>query len=576
MAVNLFEATETTGIDRDVLTAPIGYDAKRLVDPKHGIEWEALVEILARLSALLDDDVERLRAVGVAMAGTPSYAFLRRIARSVLTLQSLYEAGERWLAPANVPHLLLWSAFPTPSLMIFRCTIPETYVASAPYLHIFEGLLTAVPQLLDLPPAVIERSRVTPRECEMTLRLPASRALGGRMRRATRALFHRRDALELLEEQRHEIAEGLEAAQRATQEIRALFHRLPDFVLVHRSGRILWTNRAMIVGLGYEHDDDLVGRKLLDIMAPVSRAFTERRMRGLEDHMSPDLIELKVLRRDGTVVNVEVAPTQTVSFGGQPARLVVARDITESMRLQQRLITADRLASIGMLAAGVAHEVNNPLAYVLNNIEMVIRELTPLGDAAAKSREKLAVALQGVDHIRVIVRDLLALSRTEEMSIGTVDVRAIVESTLSLAAEKIAERASLQTKYEDAPLVRGTPARLGQVLLNLLANALEALPMASRDANRLHVSVRRSADGGAVIEVTDNGVGIADEHHARVFDPFFTTKPFGSGTGLGLSISQNLLTEIGGALSFESTHGKGSTFRVLLAPAEGSVAPGRA
>jgi signal transduction histidine kinase len=265
---------------------------------------------------------------------------------------------------------------------------------------------------------------------------------------------------------------------------------------------------------------------------------------------------------------VEVSPTQNVSFGGKPARLIVGRDVTERMRLQQRLLTADRLASIGMLAAGVAHEVNNPLAYVLNNVEMAIRDLTPLGEQTRQSREALAVALEGVDRIRTIVRDLLALSRVDEVAIGPVDVRAVIESTLALAAHNIAEVADLECDYRPVPLARGTPARLGQVLLNLLANALEAMPEATRSTNRLRVSVLPSPTGGAVVEVSDNGVGVAPEHVARIFDPFFTTKSFGSGTGLGLAISQRLVAEIGGELSFESTPNRGSTFRVTLVAAE--------
>ena len=316
-----------------------------------------------------------------------------------------------------------------------------------------------------------------------------------------------------------------------------LFDRLPDLVIIHRDGTMLWTNRAVSKALGYPKSDDLVGRPLLDIV-------------------------------EGDIILVEVAPTQEVSFGGQPARLVVGRDVTERMRLRQQLLTADRMASIGMLAAGVAHEVNNPLAYVLNNVEMAVKELAPLGETTRASRDALGVALEGVDRIRTIVRELLELARVDEAAIGPVDVHAIVESTVALAAQKISERARLETNYAAVPLARGTAARLGQVLLNLLTNALEAMPASAKETNRLRVSVRPSAAGRVVVEVSDNGVGIAPEHAARVFDPFFTTKAHGSGTGLGLAISQRLVAELGGELTFESVPDVGTTFSLALLPEE--------
>jgi C4-dicarboxylate-specific signal transduction histidine kinase len=152
-------------------------------------------------------------------------------------------------------------------------------------------------------------------------------------------------------------------------------------------------------------------------------------------------------------------------------------------------------------------------------------------------------------------------------TLGSVDVRAVVESTMALAAREIEAHASLVCEYEVVPLVRGTNARLGQVLLNLLGNALEAMAGRPKEANELRLAVRCAPSGGAFVEVSDNGVGIAPENAARVFDPFFTTKAQGRGTGLGLSISQRLIAEIGGDLTFESTPEHGSTFRVTLAPA---------
>jgi len=354
-----------------------------------------------------------------------------------------------------------------------------------------------------------------------------------------------------------------------------MFDRMPDLVIIHREGAILWANRAVPRLLGYPKSDDLVGRRLLDIVHPASREVVRSRMQTkLPAYDEPEselpvLVETRLLTRDGDTVTVEVSPTQDVAFGGQPARLVVGRDVTERMRLRQQLLIADRMASIGMLAAGVAHEVNNPLAYVLNNIEIARKELATLGESTRSSRAALAVALEGVDRIRTIVRDLLELAKIDDAAVGPVDVGAIVESTVTLAAQTIAKRARLETSYQAVPLVRGTPARLGQIVLNLITNALEAMPAATREENRLRVSVRYSA-GRVVVEVSDNGQGIAPEHAARVFDPFFTTKADGNGTGLGLAISQRLVAELGGELGFETAPQLGTTFSLTLRPDEAS------
>src|SRR4051812_25285736 len=127
MALHLFEAAERIGIRREELTVPLGLDAAVLVDPRTGIEWDTLVVILDRLSTLVEGDVETLRSMGRKMPASPSYASLRRIARTVFSLRNLYEAGERWHAPANIPHLVIQTTFPADNRMRFRCSIPEPH-----------------------------------------------------------------------------------------------------------------------------------------------------------------------------------------------------------------------------------------------------------------------------------------------------------------------------------------------------------------------------------------------------------------------------------------------------------------
>lgn len=572
----VLEATDVVGLRREDLVTPLGFDVELLADPRNDIEWKDFADIIERLAMLLGNDVDRIRSVGRALVRSPSSAFLQGIARTVVSPHRIYEAGARWMAPATCPHLLLDQTFISKNRLRVRASIPEPHAPSEAFFHVFEGVLQEVPALLGLPRATIASSRATPRTLEAIVDLPRTRSLVGRVHRAVRAAFYAGEALDLLEQQRCELEQGLASVRESSVEIHTIFDRLPDLVLIHRNGRVLWMNRAVLEVLGYEDPSALGGKSLFDIVDSGSHELLRSRMHGqIDGEATPDLVEAKLIARDGSFVLVEVFPSQVVTFGGQSARLVVGRDITERVRLRQQLLTADRMASIGMLAAGVAHEVNNPLAYVLNNVEMAMRELGPLGDSTRRSREALGVALEGVDRIRTIVRDLLELSRVDDIALGPVDVRSVVESTLALAAQKIGERATLETDYRKVPHARGTASRLGQVLINLVSNALESMPASSRSTNRLVVTVKTASDGGALVEIRDNGVGISPQHAARIFDPFFTTKAPGAGTGLGLAISQRLVAEMGGALTFESEPKRGSVFRVALTPAE-DVAPDEA
>lgn len=568
LAVMALEGFEAVGLDRTELVSAAGLAPRTLADARGYVEWATFARLLDDGWTRLDRDVDQMRRVGRAIARAPSYVLLQRLARTVVSVNRIYDIATRWGSPSAFPHIALEYEALSERRLRFKGSIPEPHAPSIAMQYLCEGVIIETPMLIGLPPATIVSSRVTPRTLDVVIDLPPSPSIAARLRRGVRAALHAGEAVDVLEEQQRELADGLREAQRSTAESRELLDGLPDLVMIHRDGVFLWLNRANVRALGYARSDEIAGRPLLDFVDPESRALIVSQMRQPAGAPAPELGELRLRARDGRVVVIEVSPSQNVQFEGWPARLVAARDVTERVHMREQLLIADRMASIGLLAAGVAHEVNNPLAYVLNNIEMAVKGLAPLGEAARQSREVLGVALEGVDRIRTIVRDLLALSRVDEVVIGPVAVLAVVESTLALARKEIAERAVLTFEHEAVAPAAGTVARLGQVLLNLITNALEAMRSSAREDNRLHVVVRPGADGGAVIEVSDNGVGIPAAHTKRMFEPFFTTKPPGKGTGLGLAISQRLVAEMGGQLSFESTPLRGSTFRVTLAPWE--------
>jgi signal transduction histidine kinase len=249
----------------------------------------------------------------------------------------------------------------------------------------------------------------------------------------------------------------------------------------------------------------------------------------------------------------------------------------ERRKMQEQLLISDRMASVGTLAAGVAHEINNPLAAVITNLDLIHRDLSlvcgdrELGDRLRDVFAELRDARESADRMRHIVRDLKIFSRsTDDEHTGAVDVHRVMDSSLRMAQNEIRHRAQLVKDYAKVPLVEANEARLGQVFLNLVVNAAQAIGEGDAEHNAVRISTHQNAGGMVVVEVRDTGGGIAPEHLNRIFDAFFTTKPVGVGTGLGLSICHRIVRSLGGELEVESEVGAGSVFRVSLPAAAAS------
>ena len=248
-----------------------------------------------------------------------------------------------------------------------------------------------------------------------------------------------------------------------------------------------------------------------------------------------------------------------------------AENRREHKRVQAQLLVADRMVAVGSLAAGVAHEINNPLAALMANIDLAVKDLQDLEggeeqrkEAIQRIREQLADAQLASARVRDIVRDLKVFSRSENERRGPVDVERVMDSTLRMAWNEIRHRAKLVKNYGSVPLVEANESRLGQIFLNLVVNAAQAIPDGQADRNEIRVTTRAENGKRVVVEVTDTGPGIPPDVLKRLFTPFVTTKPVGVGTGLGLSICHRLVTELGGRIDVETAVGSGTTFRVSL------------
>jgi C4-dicarboxylate-specific signal transduction histidine kinase len=234
---------------------------------------------------------------------------------------------------------------------------------------------------------------------------------------------------------------------------------------------------------------------------------------------------------------------------------------------RERAALAERLAAIGALAASVAHEVNNPLTWVTASLGSAREALALLGSEprAREAAEALADGEDGVRRIAKVVADLRSATRAPARDRRPVDLRGEVETALRLARHELSRRARVVLRLDPVPVVEAGDFQLGQVAVNLLVNAAQALPPSR--VGEIRVRTGTGEDGFAELEVEDDGPGVAPEVLPRIFEPFFTTKPAGQGTGLGLSVCRGIVEGLGGTIDVESAPGRGARFRVRLPPA---------
>jgi PAS domain S-box-containing protein len=376
---------------------------------------------------------------------------------------------------------------------------------------------------------------------------------------------------------------------------------LDAIVVADEQQRITLFNPAAERAFGYRAAE-VLGQPLETLMPA---EFRDQHRQGFRRYLTTRVprivgrtVELRGRRKDGTDFPLELS-LSALDLGGELQFLGAIRDLTERYRMRSIVVQTEKLASIGLLSAGVAHEINNPLAYVANNLVVLERDLRGLmallavydqaqGDLArvrpdlADQARALAEDMdlpyvrdnldrlltrtrEGVLRVTKIVRSLSSLARTAPPQLQEASIPDLVESSLEIIRGQLRRRGiEVEQRYDDPGKVRCVVTQLSQVLLNLLVNAMHAIE--AREGGppgRIVVSTHRAADE-LVIEVADNGCGIDSKDLPRLFDPFFTTKPVGEGTGLGLSISHNIVTGHGGRIEVDSRRGEGSRFCVFL------------
>ncbi len=357
-----------------------------------------------------------------------------------------------------------------------------------------------------------------------------------------------------------------------------IIRELQDGVLITNGSQILFANYSFAQMLGYSFPSELVEVLTSDLIHPDYQAASRERVeKVMKGGSATEHAKFKLLGKNGKMVDVE-SSCVSVLFNGEKVLMAVMRDITVQSQMERQATLNDKLATVGTLAAGVAHEVNNPLAYVLGNLSFLKEQLDEMKARAwqkgsldtenqkllTEMGDEVSDCIHGGERIRDIVKDLKAFVRTNEDEVVKIDLNQMVESALNMTYHVFKQKARLEKDLAaDLPFLMVHPGKIQQVFINLIINAAQSIEGNNPERNKIRIRTGR-ANHSLFVEFADTGNGIPDDILPRIFDPFFTTKDVGQGMGLGLSICYRIMQEQGGNISVKSEPGQFTEFLLEL------------
>ena len=351
---------------------------------------------------------------------------------------------------------------------------------------------------------------------------------------------------------------------------RNLVESSPDTIAIHSEGKIVFINTAGAKLLGAENPEQIIGKEIVNFVHPDYREpVKERLSRMKEETKDEPLIEGKIVRLDGSMIDVEIAATPFVHQGKNGMQVIV-RNITEKKKSETQFLRTQRLESIGTLASGIAHDINNVLTPMMLSLELLQEKITDNGS------QKLLNALErSTQRGASLVKQIQSFAKGLESERVALQVSNLISEITQIAKETFPRSIEIRTNMsKDLWTISGDATQLHQVLMNLCVNARDAMPDGGIlrisaenifiDETFARMNIDARVDQYIVITVSDTGIGIPPEIMDRIFDPFFTTKQHGKGTGLGLSTTLGIVKSHGGFMNVYSEVGKGTVFKVYL------------
>lgn len=566
--VLILEGLRDRRIPEAALVSELPVTLEQLRDVQNRIPWNLFVEILERTEELCGGS-EALEQLGAAHITSPSFAFLRRIAPLFVSSRENYWMGARWFG-----HYMFWSVdghfeeLPDGRLRE-TVQVRPGYRDSPAFFRLLLGAIRSAPRHLGQPDSIVKMD-LSSRRAVYEIEPPPSPAIWARLRRRLVSIAGPRGAVEELRAEEEELrasyaklGDAMEELRGREQELRAILSSLDGIptLLLNRDGRVLssFGTAEMASRYGFP-SGELEGRHLGELMPPESAAlglslvrdvFEKGRSRQIAHTFRSPIGEFRF--------ESCLSPIRSES-GEIRSVLAVNRDVSEREKLQENLQRADRLASIGTLAAGIAHELNNPLGSILLSAEHAL-SLEGRPEASPARKECLNSIISDAERCNHIVKGVLRFTRSESSEKVPCDLNTVVLATHDLTGQYVQERHSTLALdlAQDVPPVRANPLEIEQVIVNLIRNSIEAA------REKADVVIRTELAGGnARIAVSDSGPGLSNYELQHIFDPFYTTRRSEGGTGLGLSVVHGIVTDHGGSICATRTSGGGTEIVIEL------------
>ncbi len=535
------------------------------------IDWHCVIEFMEWADVNYSVDWKK---VGAEFNISSKMPRVKKMLQHCATMKFAYWLAARWIEQSCY-QVLKTVKFETSSnnIIYYNLEIVEGFKHCKPLIQFTAGLLESLPiKLFSIAPAAIEIN-YTKNGVNFIITTAENLSLWTWLRLRFKAVFSIQSLFQELEIRQAEINEKNRLLLAKSDEFKSLIENSPDGVLIVQQNVIVYVNPRMLQYLKYSSCDELIGQTIFEKIVPpelIEFAKTEMQKLNSEGSLVSPLMEFETLTRiPGERFACETTAVP-INFNGVKSMAVTFRDLSDRKKLQAHMMTTDRMVALGQLAAGVGHEINNPLCYVMMNVQLLIEQLKE-NNLTAYDRPVLTIQ-KGLERIKTVVGDLKTVSRgTTDEAVTHVDMNSVMESVLSMAQNEIQHRAILKYSPTLTEPIWIDETRLAQVLLNILINAAHSIPAGHADLNIIEVKTYMNDADYVVAEIKDSGCGMSEDVLKRIFEPFYTTKPMGSGTGLGLAICQSIVNQFHGAITVESLEGMGTIFRVSFPPAKPEI-----